>query len=114
MESSGTTNLKTNFIEMLVLHLLEFDDIYAYRLSQLLYEKSGNILKIPEGSLYPTLYRLVEKGFVSDQRVKVGKRAMRVLYHIEEPGRAQLEKLKADYLKTNRGVMNVLNSKPSE
>jgi PadR family transcriptional regulator PadR len=110
MEYNSTTNLKTNFIEMLILHVLEFGDIYAYRLSQLLYEKSGNILKIPEGSLYPTLYRLVEKGFVSDQRVKVGKRAMRVLYHMEEPGKAQLEKLKADYFKTNKGVMNVLNS----
>ncbi len=114
MEHTSTTNLKMNFIEMLILYLLEFDDIYAYRLSQLLYEKSGNILKIPEGSLYPTLYRLVEKGFVSDQRIKVGKRAMRVLYHIEEPGKTHLEKLKADYFQTNRGIMNVLNSNLSE
>lgn len=58
--------------------------------------------------MYPTLYRLVDKGFISDRHGKVGKRRTRVYYHPEDSGMAYPEKIRKEYLSLFRGVMNIL------
>ena len=61
---------KPNFIrgsvELLVLYLLSQKDYYGYELSQLMDSLSDGVIKIPIGSLYPALYKLIEYGFISD------------------------------------------------
>ena len=58
--------------------------------------------------LYPSLYRLVEKGMISDHSEKVGKRRVRVYYHLEEQGRKYLEDLKHEYILHTAGVLKIL------
>ena len=58
-------SFKTGSIEMLLLYLLTEDDYYGYQLSQMVKKRSNGILQVPEGSMYPTLYRLAEKGYVT-------------------------------------------------
>lgn len=106
--STHNINLKTNFVEMLILHLLHEDDYYGYQITQLIKERSNNVLVIPEGSLYPTLYKLVDKGFISDIKKQVGKRQVRVYYHLEMTGREQLKKLLDDYNKITKGLQDIL------
>ena len=81
---------KPNFIrgsvELLVLYLLSQKDYYGYELSQLMDSLSDGVIKIPIGSLYPALYKLIEYGFISDHKEQVGKRMTRVYYHLEQPG----------------------------
>ncbi len=59
---------KPNFIrgsvELLVLYLLSQKDYYGYELSQLMDSLSDGVIKIPIGSLYPALYKLIEYGFI--------------------------------------------------
>ncbi|MCI5496636.1 MAG: PadR family transcriptional regulator, partial [Roseburia sp.] len=38
-------------MELLVLALLQESNLYGYQISQLVKERSGNILTIPEGSM---------------------------------------------------------------
>lgn len=57
-------NLKKGTSEMLF--LLEKEDMYGYQLAQELRDRSKGYFVLPEGSLSPTLYRLIEKGVVSD------------------------------------------------
>lgn len=102
-------NFKKGSVEMLILYLLKEQDYYGYELSQIIKERSNNILVIPEGSLYPTLYKLVDKGFLSDYKKKVGKRLMRVYYHLESAGNDYLQQLMNDYYEINSGIQSVLN-----
>ena len=37
-----------------------------------------------EGALYPILYKLSDKGYVSDYKRLAGKRLTRVYYHLEQ------------------------------
>ena len=54
-------NFKKGSIEMLALKLLSEKDCYGYELCQLMQERSDNIINVPEGSLYPALYKLADK-----------------------------------------------------
>ena len=88
-------NLKRGTIELTILTLLQDGDMYGYEISQQLSDRSGGLYRILESSLYPSLYRLVEKGMISDHSEKVGKRRVRVYYHLEEQGTKYLEDLKS-------------------
>lgn len=97
-----------NNIEMLALHILQDGDCYGYQLTQLIQEYSKDFLVVPEGSLYPALYRLIEGGYITDRKEKVGKRMTRVYYHLEPSGVEYLKQLIDDYNHLNEGIQNIL------
>lgn len=100
-------NLKKGTSEMLILYLLQKEDMYGYQLAQELRERSDNLFVMPEGSLYPTLYRLIEKGVISDRQEIVGKR-LRKYYHLEESGNEYLKTIIEEYRLINTGIQNVM------
>ena len=93
----------------MVLRLLTEGDMYGYQLSQLIAERSNHIIEVPEGSLYPTLYRLLDNGYISDQRVQVGRRMIRIYYHIEPKGVERLDLLIPEYQLFAEGMRLILD-----
>lgn len=100
-----------NNIEMIVLNILCDGDYYGYQLSQLVNEYSMKMLSIPEGSLYPALYRLQDNGYISSEKRPAGKRLERIYYHIEPKGRDYLKTLIEDYNYLNTAIHNILYHK---
>lgn len=109
---SISETLQRGTMDLLLLTLLRDKDMYGYQLSQELSNRSGGLCAIPEGSLYPTLYRMLDQGLISDQRVIVGRRRARIYYHLEPAGEAYLHQLREEYLSMNQGIMKVLASSP--
>ena len=107
-------NLKRGTIELSVLTLLRENDMYGYEISQQLSIQSGGLYQIQESSLYPSLYRMVEKGLISDRMEKVGKRRVRVYYHIEPCGEEYLRELRRGYLSHTAGVLRILGVRDIE
>jgi len=107
---SITENLKKGTAELLLLTLLKEADMYGYQLTQELEARSEGLFVLREGSMYPTLYRLVDKGMISDRQVKVGQRRVRVYYHIEPKGLEYLEKIRSEYFSINKGIVNILRN----
>lgn len=96
-------------IEMILLSILMDGDYYGYQLTQLINGYSKNLIEIPESSLYPALYRLLEKGYVSDKKVKIKVRQQRIYYHIESAGYEYYQTLLDEYNRLNNGILNILN-----
>lgn len=88
--------------------LLQEGDLYGYQISQMMQERSDGEYYVPEGSLYPALYKLIEQGFVTDEKRQVGKRLTRVYYHLEDSGREHLKRLTADYYSVKSGIEKIL------
>lgn len=101
-------NLKRGTIELSVLTLLQSGDMYGYEISQQLLSRSDGLYQVIESSLYPSLYRLVEKGLISDRTERVGKRRVRVYYHLEKSGIEYLKSLRHEYLLHTSGVLKIL------
>ncbi len=112
-------NFKKGAVEMLLLHILNSKgDCYGYQLSLLIQEISDKNLYIPEGSLYPALYKLMEENYISCYKKQTGKRMIKVYYHIEDSGKERLEILTKEYLATTSSIFKILNydfqSEPEE
>ncbi len=101
-------NLKKGTSELLILYLLKSQDMYGYQIAHELKTRSDDEFVMPEGSLYPTLYRLIEKGVVSDRMEIVGKR-LRKYYHLEPKGVEYLNSITEEYKRINEGIRKVLD-----
>lgn len=108
------SNFRRGSVELMILHLLSQRDFYGYELTQSMKKLSDGYLNIPVGSLYPSLYKLIEEGYISDYKKQVGKRLIRVYYHIEGTGLERLKLLVDDYFATHQAVQNVLDYKYQE
>ena len=107
---ASRNSFKSGSCEMLILHILkEYGDCYAYQISQFIAKCSNNNLSFPEGSLYPAFYRLMDNEFISDYKKQVGKRLIRVYYHIEEKGKERLTQLLDEYYQTEQSIKLILN-----
>lgn len=106
------SNFRRGSVELLILYLLSQQDYYGYELSQIIKEQSNSVLNIPVGSLYPALYKLIDSGYISDYKKQVGRRLIRVYYHIEDSGIKRLSTLIEDYNSTVAAVRQVLNYEP--
>lgn len=84
-------NIKKATIEMILLKLLQEEDMYGYQITQECKKRSKEQFLILEGSMYPILYRLEEKNYISSYPKKVGKRLQRVYYHLETAGAEHLQ-----------------------
>ena len=112
---STQINFKKGSVEMLLLHVLSCKgDCYGYQLSQLIKKSSENTLDFPISSFYPALSQRIAHGYISDYKQQVGKRLVRVYYHLEEAGQIRLEDLKKEYYATNQSIQQVLNNDFSE
>lgn len=107
-------NLKRGVIDLLLLTLLQGEDMYGYQLCQELSTRSKGLFVLQESSMYPSLYRLSDKGYISDRRELVGKRRTRVYYHLEPAGKAHLETLHKEYEALTQGVHNLLTFENNE
>lgn len=104
------SNFKKGSVEMLILTLLNDQTMYGYQISQEISGRSGNIINIPEGSLYPTLYKLLDEDFVADERRLVGKRMSRIYYSITDKGRERLQDLYRDYTLVHKGIKGIMEN----
>lgn len=105
---SDKNNFRRGVMSLVVLALLNQGDMYGYQLVQQISQQSSGSLTTQEGSLYPVLYKLQSQGLVSDRRVRVGQRMVRVYYHLEEPGRERLKELIAEYKSVTNGVFQII------
>ncbi len=110
--NKNKSNFKKGSVEMLLLHLLkEEGDCYGYQLSQLINQRSNGVLIIPEGSMYPTLYKLIDNQYITDYKKTVGKRMTRVYYHLEPSGAQRLSELIEDYIEVASAIETIMGIK---
>ena len=101
-------NFQRGVASLVLLGLLKQSDMYGYQLTQEMERQSFGALSMQEGALYPVLYKLQDAGYVSAEKVLVGKRMTRVYYHLEPAGEEYLERLAADYKAVAEGVLRIV------
>lgn len=105
---SGQNNFRRGVMSLVILALLKRGDMYGYQLVQEIERCSGGRIVTQEGSLYPVLYKLLDQGLISDRKIQVGRRMVRVYYHLEPAGEQRLVKLISEYEKTTQGVWGIV------
>ena len=106
-------NFRRATAELVILHLLLEEDLYGYQIAKKIGECSNGMYTLPEGTMYPIMYRLISKGLVCEFNRMVNKR-MRKYYHLEASGRDYYETMLDEYKAVSQGVIKILNLKEAD
>ena len=82
---------------MLILKAVSLGPLHGYGIIQRIHQMSDKMLHVEQGSLYPALYRIEQKGWVSSKWEvnETGRRAK--FYTLTRAGRRQLEAEEASW-----------------
>src|SRR5579871_3522961 len=78
-------------LDLLVLKILSRrPGLHGYAIMSAIKDRSGDVLRADEGSLYPALHRMEEAGWIRGEWItkENGRRAR--IYELAEPGKKQL------------------------
>jgi PadR family transcriptional regulator len=84
--------LKRGSTELLILALLEERPRHGYEIGRLIEERSDGTINFHIASLYPTLYRLEDKGFIEGKWVEQAGQRRKRYYRLRSAGRKALTK----------------------
>jgi PadR family transcriptional regulator, regulatory protein PadR len=95
-------------LEVLILRSLKLEANHAYGISQFLQQQSDNEFLVDNGSLYPALQRLLQRGWIAAEwkTSPNGRRAR--YYDLTADGRRQLEKATSQWERFVTAMARVL------
>ena len=89
---------------VVVLEILSRGQMYGYELSQAIEQRSGEILTLGKGTLYPLLYNLEAKKLIKGKWENNHSSRKRRYYSITSKGKDQLAKQKAQLKELTAGL----------
>ncbi len=96
---------------IMILKVIAEEDSYGYRITQTLSERSGELFKLNEGTLYPILHTLEKEGIIESYRKETESGRERKYYRITTEGRAYLLAKTAEWRTFSEAVSRVLEEK---
>lgn len=78
-------------LDMLVLRVLSRGELHGWGITNKLEQLSKSALQVDEGSLYPSLYRMEEKGWIEAEWRTTENNRRAKYYSLTRSGRKQLE-----------------------
>ena len=100
-------------LEMIVLEVLQREPMHGWGITELIERRSDGLLSVNQGSLYPALYRLVARGWVSSEWRTTDNNRNARYYALTRSGRKQLASERAQWEKLSRGVNLILGGAPA-
>ena len=103
-----TNPLLHGTLDALILKTLSWGPRHGYAVARWLEETTVDEIQIEEGSLYPALYRLEERGLIEAEwgTSELGRKAK--IYRLTNSGRAQLRRETAEWERFTTAVSRVL------
>jgi DNA-binding PadR family transcriptional regulator len=93
---------------LLLLSLLEESDMYGYEIIKKLEVKSDNTFRFKEGTLYPVLHKLENKGYIKSYMSISSAGKERKYYRITNSGIKQLAEEKENWERFSLSVNKVI------
>ncbi|HEV8239992.1 MAG TPA: PadR family transcriptional regulator [Thermoanaerobaculia bacterium] len=89
--AGGRADLLQGSLDLLILKSLVREPLHGWGISKRIRQLSEDVLQVNQGSLYPALYRLEERGWIAPEWgvSPEGRRAK--LYRLTDDGMRQLE-----------------------
>ena len=87
----GKTELLQGTLDMLILRVLNREPRHGFGIAQRIQQWSAEVLSVGEGSLYPALYRLQDRGWIESTWGESENHRRAKYYQLTQDGRRQLE-----------------------
>jgi PadR family transcriptional regulator PadR len=90
MTPTSKRDILPGTLDMLVLKTLSVQPMHGYGIAQHLLRLSQDVIRVEEGSLYPALQRMRQKGWISAEWQKTPNNQRARYYSLTRAGRRQL------------------------
>lgn len=101
-------------LDMLILKALSLGSMHGYGVLLRIQQISKDRLEIPQGSLYPALYRLEHNGLIGSEWGESENNRKAKYYSLTKAGRAQLKEEMRDWNRMTETIAGILNTAPEE
>jgi transcriptional regulator len=106
--SASPTDLLQGTLDALVLKVLALEPQHGWGIAQRIQQISEEQLRVQQGSLYPALVRLEEKGWIAGEWGTSDNNRRARYYKLTAAGRRRLEHETAEWLRLSAAVHRVL------
>jgi PadR family transcriptional regulator, regulatory protein PadR len=108
---SKPADLVQGTLDMLILKIVALEPINGWAISQRLKQISSDVLGVSDGSLYPALRKLEQRGWITAQWKSSGNNRRAKFYSMTRLGRKQLEKETADWNRISTAISGIVKLK---
>lgn len=105
---TAKSDLPQGTLDLLILKIVALGPVHGYAIAQRLQEVSRDVVQVPQGSLYPALHRLENRGLLGAdwKDTETGREAK--FYRLTRKGRAQLDEETASWKRLAQAVSLIL------
>jgi PadR family transcriptional regulator, regulatory protein PadR len=107
-----TTDLLKGTLDLLILKTLSWAPTHGYGIARWIEQCTADTLQVEEGSLYPALYRLEERGLIAAEWGVTEHNRRAKFYSLTTDGRKQLRVSAAYWSRFTVAVAQVLETAP--
>ena len=102
------SDLPQGTLDLLILKVVALGPVHGYAIAQRLEQVSRHVVQVPQGSLYPALHRLENRGLLAAdwKATETGREAK--FYRLTVKGRTQLEAEAASWERLTEAVALIL------
>jgi PadR family transcriptional regulator PadR len=104
------SDLPQGTLDMLILQVVAFGPIHGYAIAQRMQQISRDVVQVQQGSLYPALHRLENRGLLTAQwkASETGREAK--FYRLTPKGRTQLKAETANWVRLSEAIGLILKA----
>src|SRR6476620_5999725 len=106
--AASKSELLQGTLDLLILKTLTRGPMHGYAIVQHIHVRAEHVLIVEEGSLYPCLYRMEEKGWIAAEWGKSENNRRAKFYSLTRAGRKQLAEETAIWERVCRAITLVL------
>jgi transcriptional regulator len=104
------TDLLQGTLELLILKTLASESMHGYGIVQRIHETAEDLLKVEDGSLYPALYRMEERGWIKSEWGLSDNNRRAKFYKLTKAGQKQLAAEQANWNRISKAVTKILQA----
>jgi transcriptional regulator len=108
---SKPSDLVQGTLDMLVLKIVALEPLNGWAISQRLQQISSDVLGVSDGSLYPALHKLEQRGWITAQWKSSGNNRRAKFYSLTPLGRRQLEKETENWHRISTAISGIVKLK---
>ena len=107
--STSPSELLPGTLDMLILQTLTVQPMHGYAIAQHIRRLSDSVLSVEQGSLYPALERLQNKGWVTSKWAETPTKRQARYYTLTAAGRKQLGEEKTSFDRVLAAIQRVMS-----
>ncbi len=108
--AKARTDLMQGTLELMILKTLSRDSMHGYGIAQRIHEAVDDLVRIEDGSLYPALYRMEERGWITSEWGASENNRRARFYKLTRLGRKQLDHERVNWERVSQAITRILQT----